>query len=87
MTAKSKKTQSCGSCYFVGMNPKAISATTKVIKLKVDFEGALKLKAAIDECVAWLNKYNRASSAGRNSRMEIAVYVEKERIQVLKGKS
>ncbi len=78
-----RKTLSCGSCSYQQRNPKTLSPSTPVIKIGVSFEEALKLKAAIDECVMRLNQYNRATSSGRQSKLEMAVYLDKNRIQIL----
>ena len=78
-----RKTLGCGSCSFESRNPKLLSPTTPVIRLGVGFEGALRLKAAIDECVMRLNQYNRSSSAGRQSKLELVIYLNKKRIQIV----
>ena len=85
-STRSKKTKGCGSCNFDSKNPRSLSSNTKVVKLNEGFEDALKLKAAVDECVMRLNQYNRASSAGRKAVMEMLVYFGKKRIQVLGNK-
>ncbi len=82
-SSQSKKTKGCGSCNFDSMSPRSLLSNTKVVKLKLGFEEALKLKVAMDECVMRLNQYNRASSAGRKAVMEMVVYFDKKRIQVL----
>jgi hypothetical protein len=88
MAVSTKKTDSCGACSIEGQSPKleSLSSTTKVVNLTIRFEEALKLNVAIQECVSRLNRYNRATAAGKKAAMQLVVYMDKGRLQVIEGK-
>lgn len=81
------KTAQCGACDFETKNPEVISASTKAIKITVPFDDALKLKAAVDECVLRLNRYNRSTVEGRRARMGLVIHLDKKRFRVLETKA
>ena len=80
------KKEACGSCSFDVVNPKDVPTKIKVVNVNLKFEDALKLKAAVDECVIRLNRLNRSTSAAKKSRLKLVTYFGKKRIQVIEVK-
>lgn len=85
MAVARTKRSSCGSCDSIGRSPSQLTSKSKALNVKVSFEEALKLKAAVDECVTRLNRKNRATKAGRSASLRLIVYLDKDRVQVVEG--
>jgi hypothetical protein len=82
---KPLKTESFGACTYAKISPTERTAETQVINVVLSFEEALKLGLAIDECVRQLNRYNRATSEGKNAGLKLIVHFDKKRIRVQEG--
>lgn len=84
VTSPKVKTFSFGGCGFSGTSPKlpALSPKTKMLNVFMTFEDALKLNIAIQECVRRLNNYNRSTTKGKRTGLNIAVHLQKNRITV-----
>ena len=69
--------QTFGGCTFEGTSPKvaALSPQTPMLNVWMSFEEALKFSLAVQECVRKLNSYNRATTAGRQTGLNIAVHL------------
>ena len=85
---KTGKTSSFGSCKIAKYSPnkKRLNQNTKILNIKIEFEEALKLNLALDECIRKLNKYKRSSSAGKKAAVNIALHLNLDRIAVIEGK-
>ena len=83
MAAQIKKGASCGSCDYRSRSPIVVASTTKALNVKLSFEDSLKLKAAIDECVSRLNNRNRATKSGKSATLELIVYLDNQRVQIV----
>jgi hypothetical protein len=75
---------SFGGCTVSSFSPKVLglSPTTEMLNVSVSFEDALKLSLAVQECVRKLNSYNRSTSAGKRTGLNIAVHLQKGRVTV-----
>ena len=73
-----------GACGYAKTSPpvQTLSPDTAILIIAIPFEDALKLNVAIDECVHRLNSYNRATKAGRQSGLLLAVHFPSQRITV-----
>lgn len=78
------KTSSFGGCRFSSLSPKisALSPITPTLNISMSFEDALKLNLAIQECVRKLNSYNRSTTVGKRTALNIAVHLQKGGITV-----
>ena len=78
------KSFSFGGCTVSDFSPEisALSSTTKMLNVSVTFEEALKLSLAIQECVRKLNSYNRSTTAGKRTGLNIAVHLQSLRLTV-----
>jgi hypothetical protein len=75
-----------GACSYSRSSPENLSATTAALNFVISFEDALKLNLAIDECVHQLGRYNRATTAGKNTGLMLVIHLDKKRIRVLQRK-
>lgn len=75
---------SFGGCTVSNFSPdvSALSPRTEMLNVSVSFEDGLKLSLAIQECVRKLNSYNRSTSAGKRTGLNIAVHLQKHRVTV-----
>lgn len=83
MAVTKAKKSSCGSCDYISRSPTQLTSKSKALNIRVSFEEALKLKAAVDECVSRLNGKNRATKAGKTASLRLIAYLEKNRLQVI----
>jgi hypothetical protein len=83
-----KKKSSFGACTYARTSPKqdTLSPSTKVLNLFISFEEALKLSLALDECVRKLNSYNRSTTAGKRTALNLTIHFHADRIAVNEGK-
>lgn len=73
LTSPALKTFSFGGCDFGRTLPPlaALSPKTQVLNIEVRFEEALKLHLAIGECIRKLNSYNRSTTAGKRTALNL----------------
>jgi hypothetical protein len=78
------KNFSFGGCSVGSIGPavSSLSPTTPILNVTVSFEEALKLSLAIQECVRKLNGYNRATTRGKRTALNIAVHLQKSRLTI-----
>jgi hypothetical protein len=84
--AAKQKQYTFGTCSLNHFSPPVISSSTRALNIVVSFEDALKLNLAISEGVRALNKNNRATREGRDSALNLTVYLDKKRITVNQAK-
>ena len=79
---------SFGGCNIEGTSPKvsALTPETPMLNVFMSFEDALKLNLAIQECVRKLNTYNRSTTEGKRTGLNIAVHLKSGRITVNEAK-
>ena len=80
--------KSFGACGYSKTSPpvSAVSPSTKILNIAIPFEQALKLNVAVDECIRTLNSYNRATRAGKQSGLTLAIHLPSQRITVHEGR-
>lgn len=80
---KTKKT--FGSCNFSHISPSPTApgqSVPKAMNVVIPFEEALKLHLSIGQALAKLNSYNRSTTAGKRSAMNVCIYPHDEYITV-----
>ncbi len=84
MATKPPLKQTFGGCSFEGTSPKldGLSSKTPMLNVWMSFEEALKVSLAIQECVRKLNAYNRSTTAGKRTGLNISVHLQKRRITI-----
>jgi len=82
------KTFSFGGCDFGRPSPRlgALSPNTQVLNIEIGFEESLRLHLAIGECICKLNSYNRSTSAGKRTALNLAIHLSKGRVTVNEAK-
>jgi hypothetical protein len=82
------KKDTFGTCAYECSKParEALTNATKIINVHLSFDEALKLNLAIDECVRFLNRYNKAKKAGKRAALNLAIHLDQSRISVHEGK-
>lgn len=82
------KSFSFGGCTVSNFSPEipALSPSTKMLNVSITFDEALKLSLAIQECVRKLNSYNRSTTAGKRTGLNIAVHLQSHRLTVNEAK-
>jgi hypothetical protein len=80
------KTFSFGGCNFIQTSPdvKTLSPSTRNLNVHITFEEALKIHLAIGECIRKLNSYNRGTSAGKRTALNLNIHLDKGRLTVNK---
>ena len=64
-TIRQKATYGGGDIHSI--HPKVINVDTPTLEFDLDFNAALRLKAAVDAAVATMNRHDRATRAGRSA--------------------
>jgi hypothetical protein len=73
-----QKTSSFGTVAVNHLTPASFEENAPdAINIKISFEEALKLYFGIGQCLAKLNSYNRATTAGRKAGMNLCLFVNK----------
>jgi hypothetical protein len=83
------KTFSFGGGTFNRTSPEIakLSPDTKMLNIEIGFEEALKLHLAIGECISKLNQYNRSTTSGKRTTLNLAVHLNSSRITVNEGRA
>jgi hypothetical protein len=80
---KTKKT--FGGNDIARISPEPNADAGKAINIIISFEEALKLHLSLGQALARLNSYNRSTTAGRRSAVNLCVYPHKRRITIVEG--
>lgn len=83
-----KKKMSFGTCSFEKTSPQQqdLSPDTSVLNVILPFEEALKLNLAVEECLRQLNRYKRSTREGRRTALNLAVFLDQEKVTVMEGR-
>jgi hypothetical protein len=68
-----------GGCDIDHLRPKADAGLPAALNVVVSFEDALKLHLALGQALAKLNGYNRSTSAGRRSAVNLCIHAGKRK--------
>lgn len=76
-----------GTCSYAKTHPDqaTLSPDTKVLNIHLNFEEALKLNIAVDECVRKLNSYKKSTTAGKNATLNLTLNLTQKRLAVNEG--
>jgi len=85
MTAEIKTKKTFGTSDIATIRPEPGDGVPVAMNLIVSFEDALKLHFSLGQALAKLNSYNRSTTAGKRSAVNICVYPKKRRITVNEG--
>ena len=79
-----KKTFSFGGCTFTRVGPplETLSPATPKLNVEVTFEEALKLHLAIGECISNLNQFNRSTTEGKRTALNLLLHLDVNRVTV-----
>ena len=78
-----KSTDYHGIASFIKTSPDVAGQGVKSINVYLTFEEALRLSLAVQSCVMNLNRYDRASSAGRKMGMLLSLKTRVRTITVI----
>jgi hypothetical protein len=82
MPAEIRTKKTFGTCYSSRIRPSPGPSMPKAMNITISFEEALKLHLAIGQALARLNSYNRSTTAGRRSAVNICLYAHDNYVTV-----
>ncbi len=82
-----KTKQFFGSVTIDHFSPSRENEWPKAINVHISFEEAMRLHLGLSEVLSQLNKYNRATTAGRRSAVNLCLYPQKHRITNNEGRT
>lgn len=82
MAAKIPTKSSFGSVAVDHFSPPIPDGTPPAINITLSFEEALKLHLGLLQILGKLNSYNRSTTAGRNSAVNLCVFLDSKRITI-----
>ena len=68
------------------ISPKLGEDTPNAVNITISFEEALKLQIGLVQILGKLNAYNRATTAGRRSAVNLCLFPKKKSITINEGK-
>lgn len=77
-----KTKQTFGSMDVARISPEPVAGAPAAMNIIVSFEEALKLHLSLGQALAKLNSYNRSTTAGKRSAVNVCLYTQKKRITV-----
>jgi hypothetical protein len=80
-----KKTFSFGGVSVDHISPEP-PPKPRALNLVLSFEEALKLQIGLQQILLQLNSYNRSTTEGRDSAVNLCVYTDVKRITINEGK-
>ena len=85
MPTEIKTKQTFGSNDVARISPEPKEDSGQAINIIISFEEALKLHLSLGQALAKLNSYNRATTGGKRSAVNLCLYPHKKRITVNEG--
>lgn len=86
MASNPKRKSTFGSSNVDHFSPALSGGTPKAINVILSFEEALKLHLSLGQLLGHLNGYNRSTSDGKRTAVNLCVYTNHQRIAVVEGK-
>jgi hypothetical protein len=77
-----KTKQSFGSVRVDHFSPAKEDEWPTAINIKISFEEAMRLHLGLTQILGKLNSYNRATTKGRDSAVNLCLYPKKKRITI-----
>lgn len=84
--ASAKRKVTYGSSNIDHFSPALPDGTPKAVNVILSFEEALKLHLSLGQLLGHLNGYNRSTSDGKRSAVNLCIYTGPKRIAVVEGK-
>jgi hypothetical protein len=85
MSSEIKTKTTFGGTDVATIRPEPGDGVPTAMNLIISFEDALKLHFSLGQALAKLNGYNRSTTAGKRSAVNICLYPKKKRITVNEG--
>lgn len=82
MATPIKTKQTFGGTDVAQIRPEPVAAVPPAMNIIISFEEALKLHLSLGQALAKLNSYNRSTTAGKRSAINVCLYTHKKRITV-----
>jgi len=82
MATEIKTKQTFGGSDVAQIRPAPADGVPTAMNIIITFEEALKLHLSLGQALAKLNGYNRATTAGKRSAVNVCLYPKKKRITV-----
>lgn len=86
MPSEIKTKQTFGGTDVVQIRPAPAEGVPPAMNIIITFEEALKLHLSLGQALARLNSYNRSTTAGKRSAVNLCLYPRKKRITVNEAK-
>lgn len=86
MAAEIKTKSSFGTVNVNHISPNLSEDAPNAVNITISFEEALKLQIGLVQILGKLNTYNRATTAGRRSAVNLCLYPKKQSITINEGK-
>lgn len=74
-----------GSLEVAQIRPEPGAGVPPAMNIIISFEDALKLHFSLGQALAKLNSYNRATTDGKRSAVNVCLYTTKKRITINEG--
>jgi hypothetical protein len=75
-----------GSAGIDHFSPALPDGTPKAINMVLNFEDAMRLHLSLGQLLGRLNGYDRSTTEGKRTAVNLCVYTQQERIAVVEGK-
>ena len=82
MAKEIKTKETFGGNEVAQIRPEPVDGVPTAMNIVISFEEALKLHLSLGQALAKLNSYNRATTDGKRSAVNICLYPHKKRITV-----
>ena len=87
MASEIKRKKTFGSVSIDHINPTLGEGVPVAINIHISFEEALKLYIGLGQLLGHLNGYDRSTTAGRRSAVNLCVFAGKKRITINQGQT
>ena len=77
--------QTFGSVKIDRFNPAVPVGMPKALNIKISFEEAMRLHLGLGQLLGKLNSYDRSTTAGKRSAVNLCLYLDKARITINEG--
>ena len=81
-----KRKETFGSAHVDFFSPALPDAVPPAMNMVLSFEEALKLHLSLGQLLGHLNGYNRSTSDGKRTAVNLCLYTKQKRIAVVEGR-
>lgn len=82
-----KRKKSFGTAGVDHISPKPKPGTSRALNIHISFEDALKLHLGLGQLLGHLNGYNRSTTAGRSTGINLCLYTDVLQITINEGRT